>query len=150
MYALCSYFFLDSRLLLVNTTGLFFPLAVTFMLIGLLRAVFSMPFLGRRSFVTEVGGLRTSGLYRYGRNPQLVGGFFFIVGYALLWPSWQAISWASLWLVIAHWMVQCEEPHLEKVFGDDYRAYCARTPRTLDCPRNDLLKCVYGLTLQRS
>lgn len=135
MYALCSYFFLDSRLSHVNTKGLFFPLAVALMVIGLLMVVLSMPFLGRRSFGVEVGGLRTSGLYRYSRNPQLVGGFFFIVGYAMLWPSWQGALWASLWLVIAHLMVRGEEMHLEKVFGDEYRAYCARTSRYLGLPR---------------
>jgi hypothetical protein len=38
----------------------------------------SMPFLGQRSFGREVGRLRTTGLYRYSRNPQLVRGCFFI------------------------------------------------------------------------
>ena len=135
VYALCSYVFLNSRLSHVNAAGLFFPLAVAFMVIGLLVVVFSMPFLGRRSFGREVGGLHTNGLYRYSRNPQLVGGFFFIVGYALLWPSWQGVLWASLWLVIAHLMVQGEEMHLKKVFGDEYRSYCARTPRYLGLPK---------------
>ncbi len=135
VYALCSYAFLDSRLSHVNTDDLFFFLAVAFMATGLLLVVFSMPFLGRRSFGMEVGGLRTSGLYRYSRNPQLVGSFFFIVGYAMLWPSWQGALWASLWLVITHLMVKGEEMHLEKVFGDEYRAYCARTPRYLGLPK---------------
>jgi protein-S-isoprenylcysteine O-methyltransferase Ste14 len=135
VYALCSYVFLDSRLSHVNATGLFFPIAVALMIVGFLVVIFSMPFLGRRSFGMEVGELRTSGLYRYSRNPQLVGSFFFIVGYAMLWPSWQGALWASLWLVITHLMVQGEEMHLEKVFGDKYRAYCARTPRYLGLPK---------------
>jgi protein-S-isoprenylcysteine O-methyltransferase Ste14 len=135
VYALCSYVFLDSRLSHVTAVGVFFPLAVTFMVIGVLMVVFSMPFLGRRSFGIEVGGLRTSGLYRYSRNPQLVGGFIFIVGYAMLWPSWTGALWASMWLVIAHLMVRGEEVHLENVFGDKYRDYCVRTPRYLGLPK---------------
>jgi len=134
VYALCSYVFLDSGLSHITAVGLLFPLAILLMIIGFLMVAFSMPFLGRRSFGREVGSLRSDGLYRYSRNPQLVGGFFFIVGYAMLWPSWQGALWASLWLLIAHWMVRAEETHLEDVFGDEYRAYCVRTPRYLGLP----------------
>jgi protein-S-isoprenylcysteine O-methyltransferase Ste14 len=134
-YAFASYAFLDSRPSQVNTAGLLFPLACVLMTIGFLLVAFSMPFLGQRSFGREVGSLRTGGLYRYSRNPQLVGGFVFIVGYAMLWPSWQGALWASLWLVIAHLMVRGEEAHLETVFGDDYRDYCGRTPRYLGLPK---------------
>ena len=136
VYALCSYVFLDTRLSQVNTGGWLFPIAVVFVVIGLLVVVFSMPFLGRRSFGMEIGRLRISGLYRYSRNPQLVGGFCFIVGYALLWPSWTGALWASLWLPIAYVMVKGEEAHLENVFGDEYRDYCLRTPRYLGFPKS--------------
>jgi protein-S-isoprenylcysteine O-methyltransferase Ste14 len=135
VYALASYAFLDSRLSQVNTGGLIFPFALILMIIGFLLVVFSMPFLGKRSFGQEVGSLRTSGLYRYSRNPQLVGGFFFIVGYAMLWLSWNGVLWASLWLLITHLMVRGEEAHLEKVFGDEYRNYCVHTPRYLGLPK---------------
>ncbi len=135
VYALASYAFLDSRFSHVSTAGWLFPLAIVLMALGFLAVVFSMPFLGRRSFGREVGILRADGLYRYSRNPQLVGGFFFVAGYAMLWPSWQGALWASLWLVIAHWMVRGEEEHLENVFGDEYRAYCMRVPRYLGLPK---------------
>ena len=134
-YALSSYVFLDSGLSHINTGGLLFPFALVLMIWGSLLVVFSMPFLGRRSFGREVGSLRMSGLYQYSRNPQLVGGFLFIVGYAMLWPSWQGALWAGLWLVIAHLMARGEEAHLESVFGDEYREYCLRTPRYLGLPK---------------
>jgi len=134
LYAFCSYFFLDSRLSQVNTGNLLFILAVVCILIGFLLVMFSMPFLGRRTFGMEVGALRTNGLYRYSRNPQLVGGFIFIVGYTLLWPSWQGALWASLWMEISRLMVQAEEMYLENMFGDEYRAYCKRTPRYIGWP----------------
>jgi protein-S-isoprenylcysteine O-methyltransferase Ste14 len=129
VYAFASYAFLDSRLSQVNTVGLLFPLAFVLMIVGFLLVVFSMSFLGQRSFGQEVG------LYRYSRNPQLVGGFFFIVGYATLWPSWMGALWAGLWFVIMHLMVRGEEAHLENVFGAEYRNYCARTPRYLGLPK---------------
>jgi len=134
-YALCSYVFLDSRLSHITLVKWLLPLAVLLMLGGVLMVAFSMPFLGSQSFGHKVGGLRTSGLYRYSRNPQLVGGFLFVAGYAMLWPSWAGAAWAAAWLLIAHWMVMGEEEHLQKVFGDEYRAYCARTPRYLGLPR---------------
>lgn len=135
VYALSSYIFLDSRLSQINTRGLIFPLALLLMLAGFLIVLFSMPFLGCHSFGMEAGSLRTTGLYRYSRNPQLTGGFLFAAGYAMLWPSWQGALWAALWLVIAHWMVGAEEMHLESLFGQEYRDYCARTPRYLGFPR---------------
>lgn len=135
IYALCSYAFLDSRLSQIETRGFLFPLAIILMVIGFLAIIFSMPFLGKRSFGQETGSLHTSGLYRCSRNPQLVGGFLFMVGYALLWPAWKGALWASLWLVISYLMVRGEEEHLTRVFGDEYRDYCQRTPRFIGIPK---------------
>lgn len=128
-YALSAYAFLDSRWSHVTTDRVVLFLAVICMAIGFLVVLFSMPFLGRRSFGMEVGTLRTSGLYRFSRNPQLVGFLVFVVGYALLWPSWTGAAWAALWVPIARLMVRNEEEHLEQVFGEAYREYCRRTPR---------------------
>jgi len=134
LYALASYAFLDSRLSQVDTAGALFLPALILMGAGLLFVLFSMPFLGRRSFGQEVGSLRTSGLYHFSRNPQLVGGFLFIAGYSLLWLSWSGAVWAALWLLLSHLMVRGEEEHLERTFGEAYREYCARTPRYLGLP----------------
>ena len=134
-YAFSSYAFLDARLSQVDVTGVLFPVALVLMFPGLLMVVLSMPFLGKRSFGEETGGLCTTGVYRYSRNPQLVGGFLFILGYALLWPSWMGLLWVALWPVIMHLMVRGEEEHLEMVFGDAYRKHCEQTPRYLGSPK---------------
>ena len=134
-YALSSYAFLDSRLSQVNTATVLFPVALALMILGFLAVVWSMPFLGKRSFGQEIGALRTTALYRFSPNPQLVGGFLYVVGYAMLWPSWMGAMWASLWPIVAHLMVQGEEEHLEMVFGDQYREYCKHTPRYLGLPK---------------
>ena len=129
LYALASYIFLDARLATISPRGIVFGLAVVLSLTGLVIDLLSMPFLGRRSFGAEIGQLRTTGLYRYSRNPQLVGGFLLVTGYALLWPTWMGLLWAGLWIPIAHWMVAAEEEHLRAVFGAEYESYCRRTPR---------------------
>jgi protein-S-isoprenylcysteine O-methyltransferase Ste14 len=134
-YALASYAFLDSRLAHIQTSSWLFPLALVWMVVGFVIVLFSMPFLGMRSFGNETGHLKTGGLYRYSRNPQLVGGFLFMVGYAMLWPSWQGAVWVSLWLLISYLMVRGEEDHLQRLFGEEYRGYCQRTPRYLGTPR---------------
>jgi len=135
VYALSSYAVLDSRLPHVRTAGPLFPAAIVLMILGALLVLLSMPFLGRRSFGQEVGGLHTAGLYRFSRNPQLVGGFLFILGYTCLWPSWPGALWAALWLLIAHLMVRGEEEHLRKTFGQEYEANCTRVPRYLGLPK---------------
>lgn len=135
IYALSSYLFLDSRLTAISSQGVVLGLALFLMIAGLLVVLLSMPFLGRRSFGREVGQLHTSGIYHYSRNPQLLGSFFFIVGYVLLWPSWIGLLWASLWLPICYLMVRAEEEHLAKTFGKDYAEYCRRTPRYIGVPK---------------
>jgi protein-S-isoprenylcysteine O-methyltransferase Ste14 len=135
LYALSSYLFLDSRLTHISSRGLVIGLAAILMIAGLSAVLLSMPFLGVRSFGREVGKLHTTGIYRYSRNPQLVGGFFFIVGYTLLWPSWVGMLWAALWLPISRLMVGSEEEHLLRVFGKEYEEYRRRTPRYVGIPK---------------
>jgi len=135
VYALCSYIFLDSRTSNIRTAGWQFLLALILMSVGFGAVLFSMPVLGRRSFGREVGRLYTAGLYHYSRNPQLIGGFLFMLGYALLWPSWQGMLWASLWIPTSYLMIRNEGEHLEKIFGQEYRDYCNRTPRTIGLPK---------------
>ena len=128
-YALSSYAFLDSNLLRIQVQGIALILAFLLMAAGLIIVLASMPILGQRSFGQQVGKLHTGGIYRYTRNPQLVGSFLFLVGYSLLWPHWLGAIWVLLWLPISAWMVRAEEEHLRQVFGREYEAYCESVPR---------------------
>ena len=119
----------------MNAASVSFAIALALMILGLLMVVLSMPFLGKRSFGEDAASLCSTGIYRYSRNPQLVGGFFFVLGYALLWPSWMGVLWAGLWPIIMHLMVRGEEEHLGMIFGDQYRRYCELTPRYLGLPK---------------
>jgi len=77
----------------------------------------------------DAGKLTTSGPYRWGRNPQYVGWFLFLLGFAL--NDWSLWCLAAL-LVIAislHLLVLVEEEHLRRVFGEQYVEFCRKIPR---------------------
>ncbi len=77
----------------------------------------------------DAGTLFTDGPYRWSRNPQYVAYAFFPIGYALTGVAVMAWVGVALYLVLVHLTVLVEEEHLERRFGEQYRAYKARTPR---------------------
>lgn len=75
------------------------------------------------------GALTTAGPYRWSRNPQYVGWFLFLLGFAL--NDWSLWCLAAL-LVVAislHLLVLVEEEHLHHVFGDPYDRFRQTVPR---------------------
>ena len=88
-----------------------------------------------RAFGVKVTGLRTTGLYRLSRNPQMVGGWLMVLGVVFYEPSVYGIGWLLVWAFIGYWMVTTEEEHLRRVFGEEYEEYCRRTPRYLLRPK---------------
>jgi len=99
-------------------------------IVGMGLAVLAMAGLGAaKSFGQETAGLRETGLYRWSRNPQLVGGGLAVSGILMLWPSWYALGWAVMGGLIGHGMVLAEEEHLRHRHGEAYVRYCARVPR---------------------
>ncbi|MDO8056130.1 MAG: isoprenylcysteine carboxylmethyltransferase family protein [Candidatus Hermodarchaeota archaeon] len=80
--------------------------------------------------------LVTTGLYRYTRNPMILGFLLLLSGIGWISQSLTAIliipaiAFVLLWV----WLKRCEEPRLEKRFGDAYRAYKATTPLILPRP----------------
>ena len=79
----------------------------------------------------DVGALTESGIYHWSRNPQYVGYFLFLLGFAL--TDWSLWCLAAL-LVVAislHLLVLIEEEHLRRVFGKQYIDFCHRVPRYL-------------------
>ena len=72
------------------------------------------------------------GLYRYTRNPMYVGVLTTILGWALTYRAPALVPYALLLGVCFHtFIVGYEEPHLRRVFGEEYDAYRARVPRWL-------------------
>lgn len=74
--------------------------------------------------------LVTTGLYRYTRNPMILGFLILLSGIGWLVQSITAIiiipfiTFVVLWM----WLKRREEPRLEQRFGDAYRAYRNTTP----------------------
>lgn len=76
-----------------------------------------------------VGELRTGGLYRYTRNPQVVGYVVTFVGLGLLADS---VLVAGLVGTVVVWLpatVFAEEPWLHEQYGESYDEYRRGVPR---------------------
>ena len=76
--------------------------------------------------------LNTSGAYSLVRNPLYVGNCLIYVGLGLLTQSWVL----GLVMALALWpyyerIIAAEEDFLMRKFGDDYAAFCKRTPAFL-------------------
>ena len=76
--------------------------------------------------------LVTGGLYRWSRNPMYVGVLLIRLGWALLYASWLLAAYAAVVSMAFYLRVLFgEEPVLARSFGEEWQAYCRRTPRWL-------------------
>jgi len=101
-----------------------------FLGLGLLVIIIGMAQLGLRAIFGQGSpDLKQRGLYSFSRNPQILGCWLYVIGFALLWPCWYALGWACLFGGVLHIMVLTEEEYLEKVFGEEYLRYQKRVPR---------------------
>ncbi|MBI3436739.1 MAG: isoprenylcysteine carboxylmethyltransferase family protein [Proteobacteria bacterium] len=74
--------------------------------------------------------LATGGVYRQVRHPMYVAFLLWAVAQALLLPNWVAgPAGLAGWLVLFAFRVGREERMMLDAFGDEYRAYMARTAR---------------------
>jgi len=72
------------------------------------------------------------GLYRYMRNPLVVGVIITVIGEALVFGARSLLVMAVLLVPINHLaIVKEEEPKLVERFGGDYRTYMENVPRWL-------------------
>ena len=85
----------------------------------------------RRAFGRQTAGLVQNGLYRWSRNPQILGGYLLMIGTAVQRPPLYALGWVGLYGIIGHVMILSEEEHLHVQYGDAYDQFCAQVPRYL-------------------
>jgi len=96
-------------------------------IIGLLISWFSLgtkPSLGQDKNI-----LRTDGLYKYSRNPQLVGYGLMLASFTIMFFSYLVIIWFLLYIVASYFMVKSEEEFLKQKYKEDYKEYCRQVPR---------------------
>lgn len=75
--------------------------------------------------------LVTKGFYRFSRNPMYLGMVLGLLGVALLYQG-SISSFAIVvvfFLITDLWYIRYEERDMKLVFGDEYKAYCAKTRR---------------------
>jgi len=78
--------------------------------------------------------LTVRGIYKFSRNPQIVGYALLLLGFGVLWPSWYIFAGLISYVFIGHRMILTEELHLENLFADKYISYCNKTPRYFRYP----------------
>ena len=65
-----------------------------------------------------------AGMYRYVRNPMIMGVLTVLIGESIAIMSMQILIWAGIFFLInTTYFVLYEEPDLERKFGDQYRGY---------------------------
>lgn len=73
-----------------------------------------------------------SGIYRYSRNPMYVGFVLLLLAWAAFLSSpWSLLPVALYARYIQTFQIAPEERALQKLFGEDYRAYCQVVRRWL-------------------
>lgn len=72
------------------------------------------------------------GPYRYVRNPMYIGAGLAITCAAVFYRSLALLVFAlGFWLVCHIFVMAYEEPHLRRVFGEEYALYCRSVHRWL-------------------
>ena len=89
-------------------------------------AVFRSPL---KVLCLSTGTLAVTGPYRWSRNPQYIGWFLFLLGYALNDWSWWCFAAMLIVTVYIHALILIEEEHLHRVFGTRYAEYRRAVPR---------------------
>lgn len=77
------------------------------------------------------GGLVTTGVFAFSRNPIYVAFWIIMLGQFLVFPNWLLLAYlgAATWLL--HRQVLREEAYLTQHYGREYSEYCARVRRYL-------------------
>ena len=97
---------------------------------GLMILFFSWFRLGTRtSMGADKSLLQTNGMYKFSRNPQLVGYGFVLVSLVIVYFSYLSLIWFFLYIISSSFMIKSEEEFLQEKYKEEYRTYCSRVPR---------------------
>jgi protein-S-isoprenylcysteine O-methyltransferase Ste14 len=116
---------------LFATTGLTNAVGAMLVVAGRAITLGSVLSLRRADRHQSAGSLTTAGLFRYSRNPGLVGMYMFVSGLWLAAPSVAMLCGMVVYVVHMDFKVRMEEDYLGNTIGEPYRSYRRRTPRYL-------------------
>jgi protein-S-isoprenylcysteine O-methyltransferase Ste14 len=85
----------------------------------------------KTSMGVDKNKLQTHGLYKYSRNPQLVGYGLILVSFVILYFSYLSLIWFLLYIISTYFMIKSEEEFLKEKYKDEYKIYCRQVPRVI-------------------
>lgn len=77
------------------------------------------------------GTLVTSGAFSVSRNPIYLAFFCILLGIFLVYPTVVFLLYLFAAVLLLNRQISLEEKSLEKLYGDEYRRYCAKVRRYL-------------------
>ncbi len=92
-------------------------------------ALWGVAALGFRTSAGLKGELVTTGPYRWSRNPQYLGDFGVLIGWAILSNSNLAFLLAAIGVACFYMAAVCEEPWVRREYGERYNEYQKRVAR---------------------
>ena len=100
--------------------------------IGIIILLVSWFKLGTKtSLGVDKNKLQTDGIYKYSRNPQLIGYGIILASFALICFSYLSIIWFLLYLITTYFMVKTEEEFMLRKYKEEYKDYCRQVPRII-------------------
>ena len=88
----------------------------------------------RRVVGLKVDSLKVTGIYRWTRNPQIIGYGLLVFSAPFIWNSIYALCSAFVYWLGGHMMILNEEEYLRRSYGKAYETYCASTARYISVP----------------
>ncbi len=85
----------------------------------------------KASMGADKNRLQTGGLYRYSRNPQMLGYGLMITSFLVAYFSYLVLIWFLLFIIAAFFMIKSEEEFLYQKYKEEYRDYCKQVPRII-------------------
>lgn len=106
-----------------------FGIGTTLTVLGNVGVWYEVSRFGFKQTSGAVGTLKTTGLYRYSRNPQYVCDIVLLLGWAVLFASFVALPVILATIIVLLIAPLSEEIWMEEHFGEAYLKYKARVRR---------------------
>lgn len=110
-------------------------LAFAVLLVSTAVFIYAFRLLGRDNSYGASEGLVTSGIYQWSRNPQNAMLMLVYTALAIAADSGPAYVVCAAMVTVYFLMVLAEEPWLEGIYGEPYRAYLRSVPRFFNFAR---------------